>query len=58
MTLLSRSGYRLVDVSIAAVTTAALLVASPGILSAATDPDGPAAGDDLKLAAAAPTAGW
>jgi beta-glucosidase len=58
MTLTSRPGHRRVGISIAAATAATLLLASPGMASAATDPEEPAAGDDLSLTALTPTSGW
>ncbi|GAB2463282.1 beta-glucosidase [Conyzicola lurida] len=58
MMLRSRPGYRRVGISLAAVTAAALLLASPGIVSAATDPDDPVAGDEVSLQAAVPSTGW
>ena len=58
MTLFSRAGRRRTGISLAAVTAAALLVASPGFASAATDPDDPVAGDLQSLAAASPATGW
>ena len=58
MTLFSRPGASRAGISLAAVTAAALMLASPGMVSAATDPDDPVAGDTTPLAAAAPTDGW
>jgi beta-glucosidase len=58
MTLFSRPFPGRARASIAAAAAAALLLVSPGVASAATDPDGPPAGDDISLAAPIPSPGW